>query len=239
VLISQTKSRTYNLLNATIYYHLLSPVYRLQPFISVGINDVINDASYASAPIGLGAKFNARKIMAMAEISYGYGLSKNISNTTMYSVGFYLPIKNKKQKKEEAMDNSPYNRPGKDTATKGSVVNNFYITIKMDSALNARKGADGRDGRDGRDADNNGRSAKDGPSDGAVSSSGADNNSSFDPQDFKSNDFQMDTVDGLPVIRCVVYFEFNQYSLTSSAFPRMDKIIKHLRSDTSLQIDVK
>jgi len=63
VLVSKTSSKTFNLLNATVYYHLLNASYRLQPYISVGINDIINDASYASVPIGIGAKFNAKKIM--------------------------------------------------------------------------------------------------------------------------------------------------------------------------------
>ncbi|HXO76611.1 MAG TPA: hypothetical protein VN824_15270, partial [Puia sp.] len=133
VLISQTKSKTYNLLNAALYYHLLAPSYRLQPYVTVGINDIINDASYASVPMGIGAKFNARKVMVTGQVMYGYALSKSISNTTMYSVGIYLPIKNKKQKQLDKEDNSPYNRKNdkKDTANKnnGSVVNNIYITI--------------------------------------------------------------------------------------------------------------
>ena len=61
VQISQTPSKTFNLLNATIYYHLLPATYRLQPYVEVGINDIINDASYVTVPIGIGAKFNSRK----------------------------------------------------------------------------------------------------------------------------------------------------------------------------------
>src|SRR6202012_1123192 len=70
VLISQTKSQTFNLLNAALYYHLLAPAYRLQPYVTVGFNDIINNASYTSVPMGIGAKFNAKKIMVMAQVTY-------------------------------------------------------------------------------------------------------------------------------------------------------------------------
>ncbi|WP_315821018.1 hypothetical protein [Paraflavitalea speifideaquila] len=60
-LISTTEAKTYNLLNATLYYHLLTHRYRLQPFISAGINNLINDSSYTSAPLGVGLKFNSKK----------------------------------------------------------------------------------------------------------------------------------------------------------------------------------
>lgn len=91
VLISQTKSKTYNLLNASIYYHLLGPSYRLQPYITVGINDIINEASFVSAPMGIGAKFNSKKIMVLGQLTYGYAVSKNISNATMYSADALSP----------------------------------------------------------------------------------------------------------------------------------------------------
>lgn len=241
VLISQTKSKTYNLLNASVYYHLLAPTFRLQPYIFLGINDVINDASYLSAPVGLGAKFNSKKIMALAQIAYGWGLSKKISNTTMYSVGVYLPIKNKKQRKQDSLDTSPYNRPGreaskKDTASKnGTIVNNFYITIKMDSLLNGLNGRKG--GNDNNGNDNENRSPANYPLDAtAALTADKGGSSSFDPQDFNGNDFKTDTVDGEPVVTCVVYFEFNMYSLTSKAFSRVDKIISHVRNNPNLQI---
>lgn len=230
VLVSKTKSKTYNLLNATFYYHLLNSSYRLQPFLSVGINDIINDASYASAPIGIGAKFNAKKIMVMGQFMYGYALSKNMSNTTMYSLGVYLPIKNKKSKKQAgAEDTSPYNRPGKDkdkkkdtsSAKSGNIVNNIYITINMDSVLNARRGKNGEDGRDGDNSQSPDKPSSSGKRGGGLKS--------FNLQDFSFEDFQMDTVNGLPVIKFVIYFEFNEYSLTSRAFSSIDKVIDHLR----------
>src|ERR1017187_3728089 len=40
VLVATTTPKTYNLLNATVFYHLLGGRYKLQPFVSVGINDL-------------------------------------------------------------------------------------------------------------------------------------------------------------------------------------------------------
>ncbi len=127
VLISQTKSKTYNLLNATVFYHLLSPGYRLQPFLSIGINDIVSDASYLTTPIGFGAKFNSKKIMVMGQIAYGYAISSNVASSTLYSVGIYIPIGNKKKKADTAEDNSAYNRAvnAKKDSAKGGIVNNF------------------------------------------------------------------------------------------------------------------
>jgi outer membrane protein OmpA-like peptidoglycan-associated protein len=249
VLISHTASKTYNLLNATFYYHLLNASYRLQPYISLGINDIINDASYASVPIGIGAKFNAKKIMVTGQVMYGYAISKNISNTTMYSVGVYLPIKNKKWKKQQEEDNSPYNRTTKkDTVTKsGNIVNNIYITINMDSAMKAKKGKNGSDGLDADEkGDNNG--SRDGDDEAAWASNKSSNGrhkkgggiKSFNLQDFNFHDYRIDTVNGRPVVKFIIYFEFNEYSLTSHAFGNIDKVIQHLRTDRSnLLIEIK
>jgi len=257
-LISQTESKTYNLLNATVYYHLLGPSYRIQPYISVGINDIINDASYASAPIGLGAKFNSKKIMVMGQIAYGYAVSKNISNTTMYTLGIYIPIKSKKQKQLDEEDKSPYNRNKKDnkdtTSKNGGIVNNIYITIKLDSLLKAQGlgGGDGngngssgnrRKGNGVDDADGNG---DDGSADGSSSNGNGHSSrkkksaiKNFNFEDFSPEDYKVDTINGEPVIRFVVYFEFNDYSLNSKAFSSVDKVIGHLRDKPNLYIEIK
>ena len=251
VLISQTKSKTYNLLNVSVYYHLLAASYRLQPYVTIGFNDLINDASYLSAPIGIGAKFNARKVMVLGQITYGYGLSKNISNTTMYSLGIYIPINNKKHRQLDSIDNSPYNRPGKDdakkkdTARNGTVIINNYITINIDSVLKAR-GLDGADGADGRSARR--KNSDDGDDDGSDGASGSKSgkrrkgnslSSSMNLEDFSFNDFRMDTVDGKPIIRFVIYFEFNEYGLTGKAFSSIDKVIGHLRHNPNLSVEIK
>lgn len=248
VLISQTKSKTYNLLNASIYYHLLGPSYRLQPYITVGINDIINEASFVSAPMGIGAKFNSKKIMVLGQLTYGYAVSKNISNATMYSVGVYLPIKNKKQKQQEKEDNSPYNRRGKDDDKKkdttaknnGGIVINNYITINMDSVKKAH-GLDGDDGAEGR----RGRDGYDGPdgSGGRRRSGGRHKGGLYDDfdleNDFSADDYKVDTINGMPVVRFVVYFEFNEYGLNSKAFSAIDKVIEHLRRKPGLSLEIK
>lgn len=248
VLISQTKSKTYNLLNASIYYHLLAASYRLQPYITIGINDVINEASFVSAPIGVGAKFNSKKIMVLGQLTYGYAVSKSISNTTMYSLGIYLPIKNKKQKQQEAEDKSPYNRSGKDddkkkdtTSKNAGIVINNYITINMDSVkrahgLDGDDGADGRRGRDGADDANgggNGRRRSGGRHTGGLYSS------LNLEDDFSEGDYKVDTINGIPVVRFVVYFEFNEYGLNSKAFSTIDNVISHLKHKPELTLEIK
>jgi outer membrane protein OmpA-like peptidoglycan-associated protein len=162
-LISTTQAQTYNLLNATLYYHLLSHRYRLQPFISAGINNLINDSSYSSAPIGIGLKFNSKKIMIMGQAAYGYSISKNISNTLVYSVGMYLAINNKKKKKSDK-DKAAAAAAAADSAKKAqdelakktsdttkangqSIVNNFYINnVNVDSLIKAQTGNNGTNG---------------------------------------------------------------------------------------------
>ncbi len=230
--ISQTQSKTYNLLNASVYYHLLPASFPLQPYLTVGINDVISDASYVSLPMGVGAKFNSRKIMVLGQITYGYAVGKNIANTTMYSMGVYIPINSKKKKQLEADDTSPYNRPGKDDAKKkdkdstagknGTVINNIYVTINMDSVLRA-KGLLNDDGSPNTGGGSGRRTGNGGNDDEGSGGSGSRGHRrrglhNFDVDDFSNSDFRMDSLDGRPVIRFVVYFEFNEYGLTSQGF---------------------
>ncbi|HEY4107904.1 OmpA family protein [Puia sp.] len=248
VLISQTKSKTYNLLNAALYYHLISPAYRLQPYVTVGFNDIINDKSYPTVPLGVGAKFNSRKIMVLGEVSYGQSISKNVASTTMYSLGIYIPIKSKKQKQLDQDENSKYDKKDdkkKDTANKngnGNVTNNIYITINMDSVLKAkgllddngnpftagdgRRGRDGADGADGDDAASAHNRRKK-----PFRAMGLD--------DFNEDDYRIDSLDGKPVIRFVVYFEFNDYGLNSKAFGSIDKVIRHLKSSSEFSVEIK
>jgi outer membrane protein OmpA-like peptidoglycan-associated protein len=240
VLISQTKSKTYNLVNVSLYYHLLAASYRLQPYITIGVNDIINDASYISAPVGIGAKFNAKKIMVMGQITYGYAMTKNVSNTTMYSMGIYLPIKNKKQRQQEKDDQSPYNRPGKDekkdSASKTGPIT-INITINMDSARRAKGFKDGEDGRDGAD----GSDGVNGSSSGRRHKrhTGALATSLNLDDDFGEDDYKVDTINGIPVVRFVVYFEFNEFGLNSKAFATVDKVIDHLRRKPNLIVEIK
>ncbi|HTR31093.1 MAG TPA: OmpA family protein [Puia sp.] len=239
VQISQTPSKTFNLLNATIYYHLLPATYRLQPFVEVGINDIINDASYVTVPMGIGAKFTSRKIMALAEISYGEAIGKNIANTTMYSVGVYIPINNKKHKQLDNDEDKPYNRSSKnnkDTANKaGTVINNIYVTINMDSVLKS-KGLLNSDGSARNDGDGD-DDASAGSGHGRKRRKGLRN---FDVNDFDDNAYKMDSLDGQPIIRFVVYFEFNDFGLNSTAFESIDRVIGHLKkTPNEFSVEIK
>jgi outer membrane protein OmpA-like peptidoglycan-associated protein len=231
--ISQTKSMTFNLLNAAIYYHLISPAYRLQPYVTIGINELISNGSYATIPMGIGAKFNGRKIMILGQVTYGYGLTSNNASTTMYALGVYLPIKNKKHKQLDD-DNSPYNRDAKkkDSTSKSNVTNNIYITINMDSVLRAKGLLDSAGnpiaGRGyGDDDDNNPRRRRRKP----FNSLGLD--------DFNDDDYSIDSLDGKPTLHFVVYFEFNDYGLNTRAFGAIDKVIAHLKRSPDFTVEIK
>lgn len=132
-LISSTERKIYGVSNATLYYHLLGGHFRLQPFIAAGINNLIRDASYTSAPVGAGVKFSGERIMFEAQTAYGFAVSKNIAPTMMYSLGMYIPLKSKKHNKEEA-------RNGKDTSSINitNITNNYYF-LNADSLRKAQE----------------------------------------------------------------------------------------------------
>lgn len=261
--ISQTKSQTFNLLNLSVFYHLLPGSYKLQPYVTVGINDIINNGSYVTVPMGVGAKFNGKKVMVLGQVSYGAGLGKNIANTTMYTMGVYIPIRNKKSKQLDNDDNSPWNRPGKDDSGKkkakdstaknngGTVINNIYVTVNIDSILRA-KGLLNDDGSS--NSAGGGRGNGNGNGDDSYASGGSRGAygggsgrrrmrrglHNFDVDDFENDDYAMDSLDGRPVIRFVVYFEFNDYGLNSKAFGNIDKVISHLRrSPNEFSVEIK
>lgn len=260
--ISQTKSQTFNLLNLSVFYHLLPASYKLQPYVTVGINDIINNGSYPTVPMGVGAKFNGKKIMVLGQVSYGYGLSKNIANTTMYTMGVYIPIRNKKSKQLDNDDNSPWNRKddsdkkkAKDSTAKnnggGTVINNIYVTVNIDSVLRAK----GLLGDDGNSNSAGGGRGGNGNSDDQYASGGSGGSGNyggsgrrrmrrglrnFNVDDFGNDDYAMDSLDGRPVIRFVVYFEFNDYGLNTKAFGNIDKVISHLRrSPNDFSVEIK
>jgi len=58
-------------------------------------------------------------------------------------------------------------------------------------------------------------------------------------EDFGSEDFKLDTIDGVPAIRFVVYFEFNEYGLNSKAFGSIDRVISRLKDKTNMSIVIK
>jgi outer membrane protein OmpA-like peptidoglycan-associated protein len=237
VQISQTPSKTFNLLNATIYYHLLPATYRLQPYIEVGFNDIINDASYLTVPVGIGAKFTSRKVMALAQISYGEAIGKNISNTTMYSVGVYIPINNKKHRQLDNDENKNNNLNSKNKDTSGrTVINNINVIINIDSVLKS-KGLLNDDGTLRRGGD-------DGDGDDSTGGSGRHRRrrglKNFSVDDFDDNAYKMDSLDGQPMIRFIVYFEFNDFGLNSGAFESIDRVIGHLRkTPNEFSVEIK
>jgi outer membrane protein OmpA-like peptidoglycan-associated protein len=243
VLISATKKMTFNLLNVALYYHLLPAAYRLQPYVTVGFNDIINNGSYPCVPMGIGAKFNSKRIMALAQVTYGQSVSSSIASTTMYSVGIYIPIKSKKYKNLDTLDTTPYNRMDakkKDSTGKGgTVINNIYVTINMDSILKAKgllddngnptAGNGRRGGRDNGDDD-------DGDDAAARSRRRKKPFKDLGLDDFNDDDYKIDSINGKPVIRFVVYFEFNEYGLNSKAFSSIDKVIQHLRRSQDFSV---
>jgi outer membrane protein OmpA-like peptidoglycan-associated protein len=150
----------------------------------------------------------------------------------------YLPITSKKRKKEEddvasLVDQVNKNKKkeedkkdGKKDSSKsdtthtaaGSVVNNIYININMDSLLNAKRRGGGGRGGDGTEEDH------------------------FDPLDlheFTHNDYKIDSLNGHREIKFFVYFEFNMYSLNSGAFAAIDKVLAQIHRNPGLSIEIK
>lgn len=246
VLISQTQKMTFNLLNVAVYYHLLSPAYRLQPYFTVGFNDIINNGSYPCVPMGIGAKFNSPKVMVLAQVTYGQSVSSSIASTTMYSVGVYIPLKSKKYKNLDTLDNTPYNRRKDDAKKKdstgkgGTVINNIYVTINMDSILKAKGLLDDNGnavtGRRGGRGDGSGSDDDDADDAAARRSRRKKAFSGLGLDDFNDDDYKIDSLDGKPVIRFVVYFEFNEYGLNSHAFSSIDKVIYHLKKASDFSV---
>ena len=255
-LISTTEPETFNLLNATLYYHLLSHRYRLQPFISAGITNLINDSSYTSAPMGIGLKFNSKKIMIMGQAAYGYSISKTTANSLNYSIGLYLAINNKKKKKadkEKAAAAAAADSAKKaqeelakksDTTSKnnGQVVNNIVINVNVDSLLAARAG--NNNGQNGNPNNPNGWPNNGNPNEWQGRENGkADYGDSLaggrTGQAFDLIDYQVDTVNGKPALKFIIYFYYKDYSLTSRAFATVDKAIAQLRRDPKKVVEVK
>ena len=261
VLLSTTKSQTFNLLNVAFYYHLLSPAYRLQPYITVGFNDIVNNGSYPTVPMGVGAKFNSKKIMVLGQIMYGQSVSSSVASTTMYSLGVYIPIKSKKYKNLD-QDNSPYLNKNRDDAKKKDSANknggnsnvNVYITINMDSILKARGllddngnplvGGGSRKGG-GYGGDDSRRSGYgDGDDDNGNDAASRTRRrrkpfKALNLDGFGDGDYKIDSLDGKPTLHFVVYFEFNEYGLNSKAFGNIDKIIDHLNHSPEFTVEIK
>lgn len=215
VQVSTTQKNTYFLGNATLYYHLLGGQYKLQPFIAAGINNMMKKEHYTSAPVGAGVKFTSKKIMIEGQGAYGYAISKNIANTLMYSLGIYIPLKSKKEKKKEAEEKAK-----RDSAAVNitNITNNYYLLNNLDSLKKAQE--------DSIKNEELNKQLKQAPAAGNDSS----NLEELDPDDPMR----------LPAARkYIVYFYYDQYSLTSSAFGTIDEVVQRLRENKNLRVHLK
>lgn len=211
VLISATQKSTYFVSNATLYYHLLGGQYKLQPFIAAGINSVMNHGSYLTAPAGVGVKYTGKKIMMTAQGAYGYALDKKMANNLSYSLGVYIPFKNRKQQREEAQAEK---QKADSSFTVTTNINNYYLLNNVDSI---RK---------------------------AVEDSIFNEIKKAEPkepvQEEVDEDLDPDDPMRLPAARkYVIYFYYDQYSLTTYAFQTIDAVIAQLRDNKKLSVHLK
>ncbi len=237
VLIENTESKSYNIVNATLFFHLLNASYRLQPFISAGISNLTNEQSYTSAPIGAGVKFSGKKIMVEAHASYGYGVSKNVANALVYNLGIYIPLKSKKDKKKEEEKKEA---DKKDSTGKGGnvtyITNNYYF-LMGDSTKNkteddeATKEARRKARADLNPGNESGTDAEGKNKDNGDGSGGGEGtNAPLDPDDPMN----------LPAAeKSMVYFYYDSYALSSSAFSVVDQVIQRMKEDKTLNVHLK
>lgn len=209
-LISTTKSQTSGIGNLTLYYHLLDGRSKLQPFLSGGMNAAFGNATYLSAPVGVGAKFTAKKIMIEGQGAYGSSLSKNMANSLMYHVGVYIPFRTKKQKREEEA------AKGKDTTKMNItyITNNYYLLNKQDSLKKAQDSMQLEEEK-------------------ATRMQIIADSLAFDELD-------PDDPMRMPKARkFIVYFYYDQYSLTTSAFATINQVITKMKEDPTLRVHLK
>ncbi len=229
-LIQDSDNKTLNMIGANVYLHLLSARKKVQPYITVGVNNMINEESYTSTPVGIGVKYTGSKMMFLAQGAYGHAISANANKTMFYTAGLHFALNSKKKKKEKDQDsnkeesaskkNKKENSSGGDT-TINNITNNFYITMNVDSIVNAKlKDYDEKlNSRVGyrQDLDVHGNPL----------------------EVFDDHDFRVDTVDGKPQTKFVVYFYYDDYSITSKAFQTIDKIIAQMKRYPNYIVDIK
>jgi outer membrane protein OmpA-like peptidoglycan-associated protein len=189
--------------------------------------------------------------MILGQAQYGYAISKNMANTLMYSVGLYIGINYKKHKKaladKKAAEDAAKKDDNKDLAKKKdstngqSIVNNFYINVNVDSLLNARRGGNGNDefGEDGLANGNGNGGGRNGRGKNNKEDYGDSLASGTTPHAFDLVDYQVDTVNGKPALKFVVYFYYKDYALTSRAFATVDKVISQLKRNPGKVAEVK
>ncbi|MBC8033924.1 MAG: OmpA family protein [Chitinophagaceae bacterium] len=251
VLISTTKSKSYNIVNATLFYHLLNSSYRLQPFVSAGISNLTGDQSYTSAPVGAGVKFSARKIMVEAHAAYGYGVSKNVANALIYNVGIYIPLKSRKDK-EKKKEEDKKAADKKDTAKGGNVTyitNNYYFLMGDSTKNKVDEEKDSKAEQEARDkaradlnpgADKNNAGGTEGNTDAGGNPKGTGEGENDVNKDNTTAPLDPDDPMNLPAAeKSIVYFYYDSYSLSSSAFTVVDQVIQRMKEDKTLNVHLK
>lgn len=219
--VAQSKAQTFNLLNASLYLHLLKYEFRLQPYVTAGFNNLISDDTYMSVPVGAGFKYSGKKVMALAQAAYGYSISDNMANTMMYSAGVYLPIKSKKQKKEEEEQKKQEEEEKKKKEDKNrngtiiNIVNNYYYANGKDSSAN------------GKETDSNGEDIRkktkwyDDPT---------EQQRPYDPEEPMTFN---------KAKRYIVYFNYDEYVLTDGAIDGVENVIRILKQNKKLRVHLK
>ena len=239
VMVENTEARMYNTGAAAFYLHLLKPQFKLQPYVMAGINSMVGGASYMSAPLGMGFKYSGTKIMVHAQAAYGMGMTDNISNTMMYTAGIYIPLKNKKaeekEKKKKEEKEKDKDDKKKDSSANGknggvttiNITNNYYYGAPPDSSR--KKYQPEEDGPEAAErkkkkaeewGDNSGWEDRD----DIVSPKPYDPD---DPMTFKN------------ARKFVVYFEYDDYALTASAFREIDRVVGLLRQNPGMKVHLK
>ena len=247
-LIETTEEKTYNLVNATLFYHLLNAQFRLQPFVSLGISNLMNDASYTSAPVGAGVKYSGKKIMVEAHAAYGYSVSNNIANNVVYNVGVYIPFKGRKAKQKEKEEKAAQKAGDTSGARVTNITNNYYFLIASGDSLKADAGSDKdkalkeamakarEELLNGKTADENGSGKRDDSAAKTATASKTDSDGAVAEKPALDPDDPMN----LPLAeKSIVYFYYDSYSLTSSAFGVIDKVIQKMKENKAFHVHLK
>ncbi|WP_158559268.1 OmpA family protein [Deminuibacter soli] len=221
VQIADALAKSYNALNASVYFHLLSARFKLQPYIYGGFNALVHDQAFMSIPAGAGVKFNARGIMLLGQAAYGFKVNQNISNTMIYSLGVYLPISNKKLQPRK----KPADKKETGTGGNGAPTNVFVVMPSNDSLFKVLQGrlddlskavaAGGSNGKNG-----NGRNGLNGESE---YSEGTDSLGNPLPPS---------------IAKFIIYFNYDEHTLLSSAFNVLDQVVYRLKQDNTLFVDL-
>ncbi|MEP7259061.1 MAG: OmpA family protein [Flavitalea sp.] len=208
-LVSGAAKKNYGLVNATMYFHLLAGQYRLQPYLAAGFNSLFGNGAFMSAPVGVGVKFTTKHIMIESQTAYARAISKNIANSMMYTLGIYIPLKRKKDEEEDKSKD-------KDTAKIRitNIINNYYL-LNLDSLKKVQE-----------DSLNRVKEIKKRNDMLALEN----DRDPLDPDDPMN----------LPAaVKNIVYFNYDQYSLTSSAFGSVDQVIQKLKDNKILRVHLK